>query len=162
MYGTSDCIIDTGFVYNFTSMREGYQRLASLIPPNSLGYYVDLQFDQLYAQYILNNDCVFKEFFDLIYCLYIGNDVYLIISNDNWSENLIESLLKLIQCRYGYNGVKITCEADYYFYLNQKEQPEFDPGFGLWNLDQDKERYAMILETFRLRSGGSVYYDESL
>lgn len=156
MYGNSNNIITTGIVFNLTSMKEGFDRLSRLIPPNTIGRFTDREFDIVYANYIMSNDFVFKEFFDIIYPLYTGLDVYIIISDDDWSENLTESLLKLIQQRYGYNGGKINCIDDYYFMVNSKNYSDFDRSYGLANLDIDKERYTYIVENARIKSGGPL------
>ena len=163
MYGTYENQIDSGLVFNLTSLREGYERLSLLIPPNQIGHLFGRDFDISYMNYIFGNDAVFYQFFScIIMPLYNNTDVYLIVSKDDWSENLIESLMKLIQQRYGYNGVEINCQEDYLYYINQaKDIPEFNPYFGLQNLDIDKERYSYIRETIRLRNGGNLI-DESI
>lgn len=156
MYGNAQNVIATGNVYNLTSMKEGYMRLSTLIPPNNLGRLTGRDFDLAYADYIFNNDMVFIEFFHIIYSLYIGTDVYIIISEtDDWSENLIESLLKLIQQRYGYNACKINSLDDYIYFYNLPNSSEFDIYFGIKNLDMDKERYTYIMENIRIKNGGA-------
>lgn len=156
MYGNSMNIIDTGLVFNLTSMKEGLDNLQSLIPPNEIGRFEGRDFDIAYANYILNNDFVFLNFFEIIYALYNNLDVYIVISNDDWSENLIESLMKLIQQRYGYNGARINSFEDYLFLLNSN-----DSGFGTFdfyikNLDEDKERYSLLSTALRIRNGEKV------
>lgn len=161
MYGNFQNVISTGIVYNITSMREGYVRLPALIPPNNLGRFTGKDFDIMYANYILENDIVFKQFFDIIYSLYIGQDIYLIIDeSSDWSENLIESILKLIQQRYGYNAYKINCLDDYIQAANSTFISDFNPYFGIQNLDMDKDRYTYIVENERLKNGGSLIYVE--
>ena len=157
MYGTSDNIIDGAIIYNLTSLREGYQRFQFLIPPNTIGYLTNREFDIAYYQYIMNNDIVFGEFFQIISALYNGNNVYIIISENDWSENLVESLMKVIQQRYGYNAGKINCYDDYLFMMNNKYYSEFDYRFGLGNLDSDKERYAILVEGSRIHETGGTY-----
>ena len=160
MYGNSMNIINTGMVYNLTSLKEGIPRLNLLIPPNYIGRLNGKDFDLAYADYIMSNDFIFKQFFDIIYLLYIGQDVYIVISEDEWSENLIDSLLKLIQQRYGYNGGRINCIEDFQFMFNSKNYSEFNPGYGLANLDSDKERYTFIVESLRLKSGEPILVNE--
>lgn len=157
MYGNATNIINTGMVYNLTSLREGFERLPFLIPPNEIGKLTGRDFDLAYANYIFSNDFIFKSFFDIIWLLYSGTDVYIIISEDDWSENLVESLLKLIQQRYGYNGCRIDSYEDYLFRFNSSNYNDFDPRFGVANLDSDKERYTMIIETFRVQNGGPMF-----
>lgn len=157
MYGNSSNIIDTGEVFNLSSLKEGYYKLSYLIPPNSIGVFTGRDFDIAYANYILGNDTVFVQFFNIIINLYYGKDVYIITSPEDWSENLIESLLKLIQQRYGYNGAYIGSKEDYYALLNSNTRFEFEKGFGLLNLDQDKERYAILIQIINNRMNPPAY-----
>lgn len=160
MYGNSQNIITTGNVYNLTSMKEGFIRLSALIPPNNIGRFTGRDFDIVYANYIMENDIVFKQFFDIIYSLYIGIDVFLVMDESDWSENLIESILKLIQQRYGYNAYKINCMEDFIQAANSTFMSDFNPYFGIQNLDMDKERYTYIIEKERIKKGGAlIYYD---
>ena len=157
MFGTYENMIDSGLVYNLTSLREGYERLPLLVPPNEIGKLSGRDFDIAYMNYIFGNDPVFYQFFFIIMALYNDMDVYLIVSKDDWSENLVESLMKLIQQRYGYNGVEIKSPDDYIYYMNQsKDLPEFNPYFGIQNLDSDKERFAYIQTSIQIKNNGGV------
>lgn len=144
-----------GVVFSLNSLREGFLRLPSLIPPNALGRFIDRDFDIAYMQYILLNDSVFVEFFQIIYNLYIGNDVFILYNNEDWSENIMESLLKLIQQRYGYNAIMISSDEDYVYARNNTNN-NFAPGYGIYNLDQDKERFTYLIESFRLAHNGAI------
>lgn len=156
LYGNSRNIPDNVVVFNLTSLKEGYRRLDLLIPPNQLGLYTGRDFDIAYANYIMSNDMVFKEFFDIIHCLYIGQDVYIIIDEEaEWSENITESLLKLIQQRYGYNASHISCFDDFVYACNN-DISDFNPYFGVYNLDIDKQRYEYMCESMRLSSPGAT------
>ena len=139
-------------VFNITSMREGLNRL-NLIPPNSMGHMVDKDFDIAYANYIIGNDMIFYDFFQIIYALYLGRDVFLVYSDDQWSENMAESLSKLIQQRYGYNAIRIT-SFDNYIYALMNMDSGFNPEWGIYNLDQDKDRFAYLSESIRIHNGG--------
>ena len=97
---------------------------------NSL-YITDREFDIAYMNYIMNYDDVFCEFFQIIYNLYIGIDVLIIASKDDWSENILESLLKLIQQRYGYDAVYIETDEDYMYARNYCFS-DFAPGKPAW------------------------------
>ena len=143
MYGNSKNIPDDCIVYNLTSLIEYYPRLNLLVPAN-IGYYDGLEFDLSYMNYIFGNDSVFYQFFYIIMNLYMGNDVYIITDDENWSENLAESLLKIIQQRYGYNGARIDSYEDYAALVKSKNNGKFDPGYGLANLDSDKERFSLF------------------
>lgn len=160
MYGDSQAVkiqfAGEGVIYNLSSMIEGFTPLR-LIPPNSIGRFTDRDFDIAYMNYVLGNDQVFCEFFQIIYNLYSGVDVFIIASADDWSENILESLLKLIQQRYGYNATKISTEEDYIYAMNSSYIPDFAPGFGIYNLDMDKERFSYIMESVKLGTGRYPY-----
>ena len=147
-----------GVMYNLSSMREGFISLQALIPPNTIGRLTDREFDIAYANYIMSNDTLFCIFFQIIYNLYIGKDVFIIVSTEDWSENLLESLLKLIQQRYGYNSVLINTEADY-LYAATSMNFGFAPGYGIYNLDQDKERFTTLIEQYRIANNGALPLD---
>lgn len=147
-----------GVMYNLSSMREGFISLQALIPPNTIGRLTDREFDIAYANYIMSNDTLFCIFFQIIYNLYIGKDVFIIVSTEDWSENLLESLLKLIQQRYGYNAVLINTEADYLYAITSMSFG-FAPGYGIYNLDQDKERFTTLIEQYRIANNGALPLD---
>lgn len=146
-YGTSN-IIDVlnpdTIIYNITSYKEGLNRL-NLLPPLDRRLFKDdgREFDILYAQWIFNNDAQFYDFFRIIYDLYLGKDVFLVMDYSDWSENIIESLLKLIQQRYGYNGMLID-SFDAYIYAQNNILSGFDSVL-LPNLDMDKDRFSILL-----------------
>lgn len=159
MYGNSKNVIKDGntIAFNITSMNESYPRLSRLLPPNSIGYLSDWEFDNAYMQFIFNNDPVFFEFFQIVFPLYQGKNVYLVMDDTlDWSENLLESLLKVIQQRYGYNAVRIN---EYNDYLEAKSESldDFNPYFGVQNLDIDKERYSYL---YQLQNMGRHYYGQ--
>ena len=147
-YGTSsmlEFLASDTMIYNLTSFREGLIRL-NLLPPLDKRLFINnaREFDILYAQWIFNNDNQFFDFFTIVYNLYCGKDVYLVMDDSEWSENIMESILKLIQQRYGYNGTNIT---DYpsYIYAQNNISSSFEPTFGIYNLDQDRNRYSILL-----------------
>ena len=157
-YGNGEYIPDNCKVYNLSSMKEGYPRFKFLLPPNHLGKSFDRDFDIAYFNYIFQNDAVFYEFFSIIYELYINNDVYIFVDgNADWSENIGESLFKAIQQRYGYNSYLCCSEEDYLYIKNSCESPRFNSDWGLYNLDKDKERYTLYIETKRIQAGGQIY-----
>lgn len=153
LYGNKDNIQYDCEIYNFCGLIEGY-RDARLMPPNSLGSISEYDFDIKYMHYILDNDYIFINFMSIIMDLYYGKNVYLIISdsNDEWCSMITESLLKLIQQRYGIVAAKIDSFEDI-FYV---EDSTFNPYYGLANLDMDKERYTYLCESIRLSNGGKI------
>lgn len=156
MYGNSKNIPtgDNVVIYNLTSLIEYYPRL-NLLVPSGIGYYDGFEFDMAYMNYILGNNEVFAQFFTIIMNLYLGKDVYIITDDENWSENLVESLFKLIQQRYGYNGARIDSYDDYIALMNSRNSGKFDPGYGLANLDSDKERFAFYDTQMKIRATGN-------
>lgn len=138
-------------IFSLTSYDESLYRLNLLIPPRELGKYLGKDFDIIYMNYIFSNDVVFSEFFTIIFNLYCGKDVFIAASENDWSENLVQSLMKLIQQRYGYNGIHISSEFDY-IYAETNFVCDFNQGYGLINLDQDKARYNYIRENERIQN----------
>jgi len=136
-------------VYNISSLLEGYTKLNIL--PYTVKYSDEKEFDLDYALYILNNDNVFFDMMKIIYNLYIGNDVYLLVTIDQFSEIVTESLLKFIQQRYGYIGNRVNEPED----LMALVPGDFTL-FGVFNLDQDKERFSFLIANTILSGGGSI------
>jgi hypothetical protein len=97
--------------------------------------------------WILGNDNNFCSLMTIINDL-LNRDVFLLVSNDNWSKILIESLLKLIQQRYGINGVYIDTEDD----LLYAEESGFSD-YGVLNLDEDRTRYMNLYEQYAISTG---------
>lgn len=126
-------------VYNISSYNENYERV-NLIPPNSLGYNTEFEFDMNYANWIFYNNFAFIEFMKIISTLNNGYNVFLTISNEEWGINLIESLTKLIQERYGIVAVMINDIEDF-FYAKDSDTSE---GMGLFNMQQDLSRYSEV------------------
>lgn len=158
-YGNGNYIPDDCKVVNLNSMREGYPRFKYLIPPNYIGKFLDRDFDIAYFNYIFQNDEVFYEFFSIIFEIYINNNVFILVDeNMDWSENISESLFKAIQQRYGCNAVRINSEEDFIWNINSNSHPQFNPNWGLYNLDIDKERYSVLQEVSRIRAGGDIYH----
>ena len=158
MYGTSMMcrevrLFDSLIAFNLTSLSEDFYTLPNIIPPATIPRTSERDFDIAYCDYILGNDVSFMEFFSIVYNLYLGVDIFLVIDEDfDWSENVLESLLKIIQQRYGYNAVYIGSDEDFIYAKNQSIS-KFAPGYGLYNLDQDKERFTYLIEDMKIKGG---------
>lgn len=126
-------------ILNLSSLVEGFPRV-HLVPSISASYNNDKEFDIAYANYIFSNDPVFMEFMKIVYPLYDGLDVFLLVSrNENTHDIITESLCKLIQQRYGYN----------YQLLNNKDDIDYydDSNFSIYGIqtfDMDKERLTYL------------------
>lgn len=159
-------------ILNFCSLNESYPRL-HLLPPNYVqniignpyiqNYQIaensEYAFDVDYANWIMSNDDVFIDFMQIIYPLYEGKDVFLLVTDDPILDMYVQSLLKFIQQRYGYNGFYVTCTEDVF---NAVEQTVSD--FGVINLIADKERLSFLAaqdnlpkEAFDVLINGGTY-----
>lgn len=145
------------YVYNFSSYNEQFPRLG-LIPNPSIfpnnGFGIDSRdIDRMYYDLIINNDVFFMQLMQIIIPLYNGEDVYLLTSDtdNDYILDIKESLLKLIQQRYGYNAAEINNREDYDFF--NPEDFCFSE-IGLNYMKGDQERYQYIAEANRLMHGG--------
>ena len=157
MYGPTRCLqfIDRSSfkIYNLTGMIEGFDSIQALIPPNDLGRLDSFEFDVNYFRYVMENNQIFIIFFRIIQSLYTGVPVYIISDEADWCESLIESLLKIIQQRYGYNGFCVKDDEDVLFAL-QRDNSSFNPSYGLQNLDMDKARYQYLVKQIEMFNPG--------
>ena len=146
-------------VLNFCSLNEKYPRL-KLLPPidfrncTSGRESSEYEFDMQYAQWLLSDPNAFIDLMQIVYSMYQGYDVFLLITDDLIMEQYTQSLLKFIQQRYGYNGFYIKSLEDLF---NAEDQPI--NGVALMNLLDDKERLSLMVEESRQQvCGGFVPY----
>lgn len=106
-----------------------------------LGDCTSPEFDINYHNYIINNNDAFKQFMNLIIPVQQSPDVLVVvlIRHTPYSDAILESLLKLIQQRYGYNCYIIN-ELEDLLYV---EEPSFNIP-GLFAYDNDIMRYQSI------------------
>ena len=155
MYGTStmaDYIFDrpNTKIYNLTSLAERYAPYRiPLVPPNSLGSMNEYEFDVNYMHWIMDNDINFSTFMNMIVDLYSGTDLFILVSEDEWSQIITESLLKLIQQRYGIVAVNVNAVED----LLYGGESGFAEGYGVFNLDMDIERYERLYQEYKIKTG---------
>ena len=145
LVGNKDCIpnnLNNLVVFNLTSLVEGVEKLNLLPPPNSdyLNQTNYKEFDQFYMNYIFSNDYVFMELMKIIYNLYLHNNVYILIYRNDTFDIVAESLMKLIQQRYGYHCQWLNEPSDFNYY----DDSDFSFN-GIYNLDIDRERYETIM-----------------
>ena len=147
MYGNANAasLVETKsdtIILNLSSLSERYTNRLFLVPPNNLGANSEYDFDIKYMQWIMNNDSIFIIFFPLIIELEKGMNVFIVIDSDSWSISLIESLLKLIQQRYGFNGLLVNTIEDILY----AEECKFSD-YGIINFDTDLNRYSYIMKS---------------
>ncbi len=126
-------------IINMSSATMGFTILDSLMPlvcidPESK------DFDIMYMQYLLSDEAAFKQLMLIIYNLYLGKNVFIMIGETDVKYMIAESLIKLILERYGYVGYIVNEASDVEF-LNEGSFTIQ----GLYNLDIDKERFSPIL-----------------
>ena len=128
-------------ILNFCSLNEQYPRL-HLLPPMDFRMMpvanpeaAEYEFDMRYANWLLQDENAFIDLMKIVFSLYQGYDIFLLVSDDITLEAYTQSLLKFIQQRYGYNGFYITCIEDLF---NAEDQ--VISGIGAVNLHDDKEK----------------------
>ena len=133
--------VDELIIYNFTSPLMGFPQI-NLLPPPQLEYTFDNTFDIEYYNYLINCDDAFMQLMLLIMAEYHNKNVYLLVSEGNGYDYINDSLMKLIQVRYGI-VVQYINDIEDYDELRQDSDISFSV-FGMENLIQDKERYALL------------------
>lgn len=98
-------------------------------------------FDREYHNFIFNNDIAFAQFMSIIIPVFMNPDtlVHITIIFNEYSNAFVESLIKLIQQRYGYNSYFIN-DIDDFIYTSDSE---FSIP-GLFMLDQDLARWRLM------------------
>ena len=94
------------YVVNLSSANISFNRSSLFYIPRQ-----DMEsnmYDIEYANFVLNNPQQRTEFLYLIHQLLLGNHVLVMIGRYDGMIEMAESLLKLIQTRYGYNGYFIS------------------------------------------------------
>lgn len=146
--------------YNLSSYYNDAPTLNALVPspeyiPQNvlLGDVTDPIFDIEYHKYILENQYSFMQFMSIMVPAFTSPDtlVHIMIQQSNFRDVITESLLKLIQQRYGYN-VCIVNEINDFLYV---EESDFSIP-GLFTLDQDLARWRSVQDD---PIQGSDYYE---
>ena len=134
--------------YNLSSYYNDAPTLNALVPSPQyipqdvlLGDTTDPIFDIEYHKYIFDSQQAFMEFMLIMVPAFTSPDtlIHIMIKQSNFRDVIMESLIKLIQQRYGYN-VCIVNEADDFLYA---EESDFSIP-GLFALDQDLVRWRSI------------------
>lgn len=137
--------LEDTYVFNLSSLKEGFTMISVLPDPSSINCLDEREFDQAYFNFIMSNDFRFYEVFSkMIYPIYCGKNVVVLVQRNMFYDTITESLLKLIQQRYGYNNIAIINEPSDIDYIPKDNNFTVN---GVFNLDQDKERYTRIYAT---------------
>lgn len=143
----NDINTDDFRIFNLLSIAEVGTKLYNLIPPFTYTDYSDdnIRFDIDYYNYIISNNLAFVDLMQIMYNEYdrgIDNYSVVLIDNDDIRDSLRDSLIKLIQQRYGINSFIIN-ELDDWNYIESSQATNFDIN-GIYQFDQDKERYTIL------------------
>lgn len=130
-------------VYNLSSYFQ-YGLYLNIIPPVQNNVTMELfknpeyddQFTKYFIQYIFMNNEKFFSFFRMIYDLYSGINVFVLVDRTESMDIITETFIKIIQERYGICSYLINEPDD----LNGNEVSDISIE-GLYNLDQDKMRW---------------------
>lgn len=133
--------------YNMSSLHAGLPTLFNLVPTfaemaNTPLYEFDNPtFDMAYHKFILDNDASFNEFMSIMIPANLNPDclVQVLIKQSDFRDTITESLLKLIQQRYGYNCYIINEVEDFVY----AEESDFSIP-GLFLFEQDRGRWLMM------------------
>ena len=136
-------------VFNLSSAYQCGYDISNVIPPLYNGMPIeelsnpmnDRSFDTWYINYIFSpNSVAFVDFFSMIMHIYNGNKVFVLVHEYNDIFNIIkESLIKIIQQRYGINSYTVEDIEDTFF-LKETEDQDFSIQ-GIYNFDADRRRY---------------------
>lgn len=136
-------------VYNLSSYYSDIPTLNLLIPstlsvPEEIlnGDCDTPEFDISYHNYILNDNNAFMQFMNIIQPVYTNPDVLvqILINKSEFRDVITESLIKLIQQRYGYNVYLINDIEDFIY----ADEPSFTIP-GLFNMDIDLQKWQLMI-----------------
>lgn len=137
-------------IFNLSSYNSNFDSIASLttsinniqmqfegVPPNQYIYYQ--AFDIAYMNMVLSNNNLFIDLMKVMINAYEGNNVIILVQRDEYRDAIMESLIKLIQVRYGYDCWIVESIED----IECIKETKFTP-MGLLTLDEDRKRYIQL------------------
>ena len=98
-----------------------------------------VDFDIQYSAMIMNNQILFVKLMMILSNSYEGAISIVLVQHDFYRDAIMESIIKFIQQRYGYNCWVIE-DPDDIIYINE---PHYTP-MGLLNLDADLQRFDSL------------------
>ena len=132
-------------ILNLSSLYSGYidvtHLIAKISPINNTGlsmpeFINSVEFNMQYASAVLNNPELFSSLINIMLRAYEGYIVCVLVQRDPYRDAVMESLIKLIQQRYGYNCWIIEEFDDIDVISEQMLLPN-----GLLTLDADIKQY---------------------
>lgn len=134
-------------IYNLSSLYSGYidctdllTNIATINTTMPLPDFVQsVDFDIQYAAMVMNNQVLFVKLMMILSNSYEGNISIVLVEHDFYRDAIMESIIKFIQQRYGYNCWVIE-NPDDIIYI---KEPHYTP-MGLLNLDSDLQKYDSL------------------
>ena len=135
-------------ILNLSSFYSGYINITHLIakisPINNTGMQMpdfvnSIEFDMQYASAVLSNPELFGSLINIMLRAYEGYLVCILVQRDSYRDAVMESLIKLIQQRYGYNCWIVEDYDDIEILSEQMLLPN-----GLLTLDSDIKQYNQM------------------
>lgn len=131
-------------IFNLSSYYSGYNSITNLITIASalsqnivFGEFVQKpEFDIYYMNMIFSNKELFNSLMSVVHCAANGNNAIVLVKHDPFRDAIMESIIKLIQQRYGYQCWVLDSVDD----LCCLSEPVFTP-YGLLNMDEDLKRF---------------------
>ena len=101
---------DGYLIFNLSSLYSGYINITNLLTsinymtqPGMYNDYINsVEFDIQYSTTIFNTPQLFHSLMQIMYCVYNNINAYVLIQRDPYRDSIMESIIKLIQQRYGY------------------------------------------------------------
>ena len=151
------------WVYNFMCLVNIGRYVNDLFPPKQMLEFFrnsDMgspEFDKYYTEYILNEDNAFVAFMDIMMGQYYGGNAFVLYDdNSPLIDNLVDSISKLIEFRYGLVPRIVHEEIDL-FYLGNDDamSPQ-----GIEFFMADKERYTQLVTDPKELMGSSMIMED--
>lgn len=136
------------WVYNFMCLTNIGRYVNDMFPPKQMLEFfrnADMgssEFDTHYANYILSEENAFVAFMDVMMGQYYGGNAFVLYDdNSPLVENLVDSISKLIELRYGLVPKIVHDEMDLMFLDDDSGMSP--QGYEVFMMD--KERYTMLV-----------------
>ena len=137
---------------NFMNITQLGENL-NLFPPGQMLQFMNginngietVEFDRLYAEYLLGDNVAFVNFMKILMADYFHTQVFVLFDDTNpIIEGLVESIIKLIQARYGLNPMIVHAPEDLYFLPDEEGMSRE----GVQTFMGDKERFTVLTTDF--------------
>lgn len=133
--------------YNMSTMYEGIETVFNLVPTYSvlqnpsLHDYNGMAFDAFYCKHVIEDNAAFNDLMKIMIPANLNPDclIHILIKQSEFRDVVTETLIKLIQQRYGYNCY-IVNEIEDFIYA---EESDFSIP-GLFAFEQDRGRWLMM------------------